>query len=633
VTPVFGEFLGPAGEHIAAAVSFRGELPYSEQCGVVRQLDRLVATLARYLADLPLPDALDPAREPERDAGTRAAPARLALDRAARNLGPAAAGAADASASDSHRVVGHLSAAADHLAAGRDLLHTHFAGGPAGLRTPRSYWAPVITSEAVTVALLSELAGYTQSLASWIAKLPGRRVSPGAPTSAHLALHRAEPWLRLAGAAIQAAQRERYPLATARRLLDSIPANAPPPRLSVNAEEPVAELCERIPVTAERLRHATLAFAARARWSPAATSLSWRRDALASAIASHSSELILRTLAERAGEVGMEPALRARLRTAAEHMTTAWTSWRAVTGQWDIVTTGSYRGAGLTPVAEEIGDLALQAGRLAYRNPHWTPACSDTSLIRDPADLAQVPGDIITVLAAVHHAADAIGRIAAKDQEAVAAAAADSRLYVPVRLLPDKYDIPHPYTPAPRQNADALLAAYDTAVEAATRVTEALDDLATAVDSPSSLLAAARQASAEARQEPRRQQQQQPAAPPYIITSVPGRTEHALRTLRIHDPALLLRAAVIDQAARDLVAEAATKAHSRDTVTVGPTSRPAPGARSAGSPPARVASQDTPLTPHAGHPLDHRRGSAAPAGPVSRNRPARQGSGGARSAT
>ena len=61
MTPVFGEFLGPAGEHIAAAVSFRGELPYSAQRGVVRQLDRLVSTLARYLGDLPMPDALDPA--------------------------------------------------------------------------------------------------------------------------------------------------------------------------------------------------------------------------------------------------------------------------------------------------------------------------------------------------------------------------------------------------------------------------------------------------------------------------------------------------------------------------------------------------------------------------------------------
>jgi SAM-dependent methyltransferase len=159
MTPVFGEFLRPSGEHIAAAVSCRGELPYSAQCGAVRQLDRLVATLERYLSDLPLPDRLDPPREPERHDRTRAAPAVLALDRAAQSLRPAAAGAADASAGDAHPVVGHLSAAADHLAAGRDLLHTHFTDGPAGPRTPTSYWAPVITSGPVTAALLGELAG------------------------------------------------------------------------------------------------------------------------------------------------------------------------------------------------------------------------------------------------------------------------------------------------------------------------------------------------------------------------------------------------------------------------------------------------------------------------------------------
>jgi len=50
-----------------------------------------------------------------------------------------------------------------------------------------------------------------------------------------------------------------------------------------------------------------------------------------------------------------------------------------------------WRAAGLTPVAAEIGDLALRAGRLAYRNPQWTPACSHASLTRDPADLARAP--------------------------------------------------------------------------------------------------------------------------------------------------------------------------------------------------------------------------------------------------
>jgi hypothetical protein len=300
VTPVLGEFLGPVGEHIAAAVCFCGEVPYHAQCGVVRQVDRLLATLSRYLGDLLLPDALDPAGDPQRSAASRAAPARLALDRAARSLHPIVAGA-DADTGDAHPVVGHLAAAADYLTAGRDLMQTHFADGPAGPVTPRSYWALVITSGPVTSALLGQIAGYTQHLASWISKLPVRwRVSPGVPTSALLALRKAEPWLQLAVTAIHAARCEHYP-AAARGLLYAIPVNAPPTRPLPSADESVADLCARIPVTAERLRHATLHVATRAHRSPPATFLSWRRDALACAITGHASELILRTLAEGAG--------------------------------------------------------------------------------------------------------------------------------------------------------------------------------------------------------------------------------------------------------------------------------------------------------------------------------------------
>ena len=600
-TPAFGEFLGPAGEHIAAAVSFRGELPYNAQCGVVRQLDRLVATLTRYLADLRLPDGLHPSRALERDAAARAAPAVLALGRAAQSLRPTAAGIAGSDDGAAHPAVEHLSAAADHLAAGRDLLHTHFTVDPAAAQTNRSYWAPVITSGPVTAALLGELASYLQNLAPWIARQSGaRRVSPGALTSAQLALRGAEPWLQLAGTALQAAQRAHYPL-PARGPLDAIPANVPPPRQLPSDGEPVPELCERIPRTAERLRYA--AFTARARRSPAATSASWRRGALASAITSHGSEFILHTLAERAGQLGLEPAFRARLHEAAQSMQRAWKAWRAVTDHWDIVTTGTHRGAGLTPVASEISDLVLRTGRLAYRNPRWTPAYSHTSQIRDPADLAHSPGDIVTVLAAVHHAADAIHQIAATDHQAVLDAAAVSRLYVPTRLLPDKYDIPHPYTCAP-PHADAVLAAYDTAIEATARITAALDDLASAVNAPSSLLAAARRASATARQDQRREQDQRPAPRPHIVTPVPGRTEQALRKLKIRDPALLLRAAVIDQAARDLVAEATAKAHSRDSVS-GPTSRSGLGIRQDTDPPTRIASQDVPRVPRAGQQVRH----------------------------
>jgi hypothetical protein len=157
--------------------------------------------------------------------------------------------------------------------AGRDLLQTHFADGPAGPQAAASCWAPVITCEPVTAALLGELARYAQTLAGWIASpAMRRRISSGAPTSALLTLRAAEPWLRVAGVHIEAAQRHYYPPAT-RSLLGAIPVNVPPPRPPLGADEPVPELCERIPFTAERLRQAALTFAPRARWPPAVPSI------------------------------------------------------------------------------------------------------------------------------------------------------------------------------------------------------------------------------------------------------------------------------------------------------------------------------------------------------------------------
>jgi hypothetical protein len=200
------------------------------------------------------------------------------------------------------------------------------------------------------------------------------------------------------------------------------------------------------------------------------------------------------------------------------------------------------------------------------------------------------------VLAAVHHAADAISQIAATDHQAVLDAAADGRLYVPTRMLPDTYDIPQPYAPAPRAYSDALLIAYDTAADATARTTTAVDDLASAVNAPSNLLAAARRASAEARQQQRCSQGQRSVRQPHLATPVPGRTEQALLKLQIRDPALLLRAAVIDQAARDLLTEATTKAHRRDSITRR-ASRPAPALRSNSARTAQIAGQDVPGLP------------------------------------
>src|SRR5258708_21554433 len=53
-----------------------------------------------------------------------------------------------------------LEAATKAIAAGCDLLHTHFAADPRGTRQQRSEWAPVITSPAMAKALLTEVSGW-----------------------------------------------------------------------------------------------------------------------------------------------------------------------------------------------------------------------------------------------------------------------------------------------------------------------------------------------------------------------------------------------------------------------------------------------------------------------------------------
>jgi hypothetical protein len=66
---------------------------------------------------------------------------------------------------------------------------------------------------------------------------------------------------------------------------------------------------------------------------------------------------------------------------------------------------------------------------------------SGTALISELADLAPTRDDLRNVLAAVHHAVDALARIVVEDTEAVRTAAGQ-RLYLPTRLMPADCDIP-----------------------------------------------------------------------------------------------------------------------------------------------------------------------------------------------
>jgi hypothetical protein len=495
MTATFGDFLRPAGEHIAAAVSIRDDLSAEATFGVIRQFGRLLCTLVHYLDDWPVPDEFEAAMtaEPLSPEAQTVLDTRIALRRGAQSLRHAVSTLADAVIDDSHPAVQHLSAAADFLAAGRDLLQTHFATGPVGTREGRSYWAPVITSRPVTAAMLGEIAGCALRLAPWTARLSVPETTAGdVPAATGLAALTASHCTWVAGAAVQAAHRRHPPSADARRLLCAIPANFPPPRVAPSGHEQVSDLCHGAIVSAQRLRHAGLAFARQARWSPTATSTSWRKDALASAIIGHASEFILRGLAERAMQLGLGPAICAQLHGAADASSQAWPTWRTIAHHWDIASTGTHRSTGFTPVAAEFGDLVLRIGRLAYRNQQWTPARAHASQLRNPADLAPALGDITCVAAAIHAAADAVNRVAAEDREAVRAAAADHRLYVPAFTRTNAAVVRRRYRAACPSRVDEILASYDDAIEASTRVTSKLDDLALVLDAPTWPLATLR---------------------------------------------------------------------------------------------------------------------------------------------
>lgn len=291
-----------------------------------------------------------------------------------------------------------------------------------------SPWAAVITSPPVTGALVAEFAGRARQLAVWTARL----ASSGSPYAgllavAYRALHITSRWLHTAGVSAQRAQRHHPTPWHAHRLLNAIPANIPPSRRPPREAETIAELCAGIAITAERLRRITQAFATHARSSPAANSTSWRRDALASAITSHTSELILRALAERALQLGADPAVCRKLATATDASAQACAAWRAVTRHWDVISTGTAPKA-ISPVAAELNDLVLRTGRLAYRNPTWTPRSADASGTRDPADLAGTSTDLTAGLEITNP--EMLIRAAAVDEtarELLAHAATNSR--------------------------------------------------------------------------------------------------------------------------------------------------------------------------------------------------------------
>ena len=556
MAPLFGDFLTQAQGHVTAAVSIQEELPADAKSAVIRELDRLVTILARYLGDMALAGDFPQGPQGEGPAGgTRAAlDARIALRRSAQVLHGATGSISEKDGGDAHPAAWHLARAAAQLAAGRDLLHTHFSNDPSiGAWTRTSTWAKVIHSAPVTDALLSEIGGLAAKLAPWMVRLSLESPPDSAmPAVAGLTFHDSGRWLWAAALNLET-RRHHEPPAEGHLVLAAIPANLPPAYRPLTAETTVPGLCEGVITTAARLQYGAATFARTARWSAQATSASWRHDALASAIAADSSEVITRSLARRAASLGLHPAIQAHVDNSARALKLACTAWRAVTGEWDLLSTGIHKRAGISPVAAEMDDLVLRVGRLAYRNPGWTPACGDASLARQAADLAPNADAISTVLAAVHHATDTLTHIAVTDGRCVRQAAADHRLYIPSRLLPEDYDIPRSYTPAPRSRVTALLDGYRLAVKTCSAATAALDGLSLAAGAPSRVLAAAhtapsvtnRQAPSPGRVQADRRRDFLSRGELPAMPVQPGGIEDVVRDLQLTEPVLLLRAAAI----------------------------------------------------------------------------------------
>ena len=537
--PLLGDFLAAVNGHIGAAA---GEpcLGAEAAPSMVRELARLTAVMVRC-ADAFVPDNRGDSRHLLDAHELAMLDARSALRHAYVCMRTAWGALGGGSDDAQHAAAAFLAAAADGLAAGHDLLQTHFTTDQSGWRHGNSPWSPAIVSPQVGAALITEIDGYAGRLAPWALPLAAPVPEGRLPPRARTAIGAGCRWLWVVEAAARVVRHGPGVLA-GQALLHSIPVNLPPVRHPPRGGEPSPRLCAGAAITAERLGHLAYLTATGGYPPRAALATCWQRTAHAAAITGHCSELILRQLTEPAGRLPSGAAAETAINQAAQATSNSWQAWRAVARQWDIFTTSP--GTIFTPVAAEIGDLTLWIGRLAHTDPAWSPARNHSSPLRPGAAFADSGTGICAVVIALHHASDALTRIASHDREGVRSAAATEDLYVPTRLLPADNDVPYRYVPAPSAMLDELLATYDAAAEATMRAASTLDRLVLTLNSQPTALTALRTVAPLNTPCP----PHSPAvlAAPAAKQPPPGQVEQALRGQGISEPALLARAAELD---------------------------------------------------------------------------------------
>jgi hypothetical protein len=537
---------------------------------VSRSLLRVVTLLARYTQDTttrftdipqhtPAPSGpWSRARAQTREALTNAA-ALLARPSGGRPLWPGPRSASP--------LARRLDQIATLLAAGRDLLHTHFAPAPGGGRAAASHWAAALTGERVNRALLAEIGALAHPIARHGANVALAPI-PGTPANAdqRRALNAACQWLwALASSIHEASNQEPVPAAD-QDLLAAIPANILPTRPQLAAAQTVPALCDGAIATAERLRHLAWHTAQQPPWAPALTVTSLRQAAETSTLTGHHCALLTHALTQR--QPGAYPLLGPDLAGSARAARQASAAWYQTARALRQLTTDT-RGL-LTPAAAEARDLAIWTGRLAHTDPDWTLTTGPGGPPRSWQDLAPNPDNVPEVIAAVHHAVDAVALFAVTEHHQVRGAAQAGRLLVPTRSLPGDYDIPRPYAPAPPQHTAQLFGSYRDAARASRQATVAIGRAAQAAGAPSRILTTARDITATIR----------PATPVFDVgeratttgqpeePAPPGPLQHTLHTLGVTDAVLLTRGADLDHASQRLLIDAADHLSAR---------RPQPG--------------------------------------------------------
>ncbi len=568
----FGDLLDSARRHLDQAGGIPGR-PEGDRdlLDVARGMHAVVTMIGRHLQDAasaPGTAAYSQGAAPSPWPGA-CLQARRAADSAARHLRhPDTPRRTRRSAATARGR--HLIAAALSLAAARDLLKTHVTIRPDGTRRYRSGWGPAIASPAASRALTAEMAALARQIAALGTGLAMPPAGSWTQTSdARRAMNAACQNLRMLSGTVRAAHQRDPVLAGDRDLLRAIPVSVAPQRQLPHGTEPVTTLCHGVITAAGRLRHSARQAAAQSPSSPQISAAALRDAAAASTAASHNCAVLLHTLASGTDgpRSGGTPA---RYAQAAEAAGTARDWWLRVARTLDQVTS-DIRGHVPADTAD-TRDLALWTGRLAYADPGWTLASGPGQPARPAGNLATGPQETALVVAAVHHASDALRQLADVHHKQAHSAARADRFLVPTRSLPDTYDIPRPYGPAPPDRIGLVLTAYQHASTASSEAVASVAEVAAVTRAPSRVLSLARAATAESRGEvPAGRAPEHPAdiavwKPPDIR----GPFERTLQNLGITSPELLRRSVAIDRAGEELLIEASTRLPSPAPVAAEP---------------------------------------------------------------